>query len=293
MRLTRCQQFYARFVWKGCSSRHIGLSPAIPEQINARDLSLPAFQPLHASSLASLCRVDEELLKSNLKAQPSRYEKMWMAFVPEIQVIRWHIAREEFVVQDLYGNVPQVKGAIVEEPQGRRVWCIWTHALGNSKAENVLQVLRLVDECQGELGRDESPVDHDETKPSDLRTYQIRAIASVLYAAKQEAYEWEMQGVQLWNPTSLTILAVQKLESFAAVIDRETESIASLKWYNDQPGERAVEWIANEKFGWYSRLFTLITYSILAFVIYSSIKTIPLLEDRLTSATDKALHPSP
>lgn len=79
----------------------------------------------------------------------------------------------------------------------------------------------------------------------------VLATASILNMARQEATKWKMQSVRMWNPSPLTLLAAQELEPSAQLIDREEESIASLRWYKDtlKAGDD-VDWIANEKFSW-------------------------------------------
>jgi hypothetical protein len=54
--------------------------------------------------------------------------------------------------------------------------------------------------------------------------------------------------VQMWNPTGLLRRVVEGCGVQSRFVERERESIASLMWYGD--GEKRVEWVANEKFGW-------------------------------------------
>lgn len=52
-----------------------------------------------------------------------------------------------------------------------------------------------------------------------------------------------MKDVQVWNPSSLTMLAAREFEPAAQVIHRDEKSIASLRWHGVDPEERSkVDW---------------------------------------------------
>lgn len=90
---------------------------------------------------------------------------------------------------------------------------------------------------------------HDE----DMEAY-IPAIAALFRFAREEARQWNMADVEIWNPSELTVKAVKSLDPEAEVVHRDKESIASLMWYgerpNDGPVTNYVDWLANEKYGW-------------------------------------------
>ena len=88
-----------------------------------------------------------------------------------------------------------------------------------------------------------------------MRRKYAPSIASLLRLAQREAAEWKMEGAEVWNPTVVTVEAVRMLQPKARVVDRESESIASLRWYGELPQKRGrladfVDWIGNEKYGW-------------------------------------------
>ena len=60
--------------------------------------------------------------------------------------------------------------------------------------------------------------------------WQVLAATSVIQSARLEAAKWGMDDVQLWNPTSLTVLAAKKIDPFAEIVERADDSIASLRW---------------------------------------------------------------
>jgi hypothetical protein len=79
----------------------------------------------------------------------------------------------------------------------------------------------------------------------------VQYVASLLLAAQQEATKFNLSEVQAWNPTPTTAQAAKvAYPGVAAVIDRESQSIASLKWYSSGSPLDEVEWIGNEKYGW-------------------------------------------
>jgi hypothetical protein len=171
--------------------------------------------------------------------------------LPNIETVQWHHAREDFVGIELHDKTPKVKGAIVGTEKGKRVWCFWTRMwYNNNPAEakgNTLHILRLVAE-------DGSWVDtatSRENGDSSDHSHEV-AIAALMAMAQQEAEEWKMEHVEIWNPTAATVKAAQRLHPSAEVVDRDEESIASLQWFpkHDGPIAGKLDWIGNEKYGW-------------------------------------------
>lgn len=171
--------------------------------------------------------------------------KTAVALVPDIETVQWHHAREEFVGQEVHGRVPQVKGAIVGNEVGKRVWCYWTRVWYNEDAAvvkgNTMHILRLVveDDVLGSQRGGESE-------------RHTAAIAALLAFAQREAEAWKTEHVELWSPSTSAVAAAQMLDKTAEVIDRDAESIASLLWYPEREGVAAdhIEWISNEKYAW-------------------------------------------
>lgn len=209
----------------------------------------PVTETLYADDLAELCDVDETLLKSSMENRSSNSSKTQVAFIPDLQTHQWQHAREEFASKELLDKLPDTKGAIATTGQGKRVWCTWTRMFGDTEAANILYILRMVIEDEINSKNDDA-VDQAAIQNKSKREL-VLATASILNMARQEATKWKMQSVRMWNPSPLTLLAAQELEPSAKLIDREEESIASLRWYKDtlKAGDE-VEWIANEKFGW-------------------------------------------
>lgn len=209
----------------------------------------PVTGALYADDLAELCDVDETLLKLSMEIRSSNSSKTQVAFIPDLQTHQWQHAREEFTSKELLDRLPDIKGAIATTGQGKRVWCTWTRIFGDTAAENILYILRMVIEDEINSNNDDA-VDKAAIQ-SKSRRELVLATASILNMARQEATKWNMQSVRMWNPSPITLLAAQELEPSAKLIAREEESIASLRWYKDtlKAGDD-VEWIANEKIGW-------------------------------------------
>lgn len=209
-------------------------------------------EALYADDLAELCDVDETLLKLSMEKLSSRSSKTQIAFIPDLQSHLWQHAREEFASKELLDRLPDAKGAIARTEQGKRVWCIWTRIFGDTEAANILYILRIVIEGEISSKNDDAVADVGQTEiQNKSRRELVLATASILNMARQEANKWKMQSVHMWNPSPLTLQAAQELEPSAQLIDREEESIASLRWYKDtlKVGDD-VEWVANEKFSW-------------------------------------------
>jgi GNAT superfamily N-acetyltransferase len=223
------KSFYAEHGWEPFNSSHISI-PGIPSDVQG----LPDARPLYADDLKDLCAVDERLIRRSLESR-TRGSNIAVALVPDIETIRWHHAREEFVGNELHGKTPKIKGAIVGSEIGKRIWCYWTRMYYNPHEAkgNTLHILRLVVE------------DEQQRDIAD-------AFAALISMAQEEAQEWKMAEVEAWNPSAATVAAAQKLHPAAKVIDRDSESIASLRWYPEHEGKVAdsIDWVGNEKFGW-------------------------------------------
>jgi hypothetical protein len=243
------KQFYNTYGWEPFNSSHISIPTSYLQVPTYASLELPQARPLLASDLPKLCAVDEQLVRSSLKDAPA--DQTFVALLPDIATIRWHHARENFVGQELHGNAPEVKGAIVGTEPGKRIWCYFTRMFYNadpSKSEgNTLHILRIVVEERGLFTWERASAE------VDLSAY-IPAIAALFKAALEEARKWNMAEVEIWNPTEATVKAAQVLAPDAKVIDRDIESIASVMWYGARksPGPVAdeVDWLGNEKYGW-------------------------------------------
>jgi hypothetical protein len=120
----------------------------------------------------------------------------------------------------------------------------------NNPAEskgNTLHILRLVIEDGSWQDATTSRVNGNSVDHS-----HDASVAALLAMAQQEAEEWKMDHVEIWNPTSATVSATQRLHPSAEVVDRDEESIASLQWFPEHDGPMAekIDWVGNEKYGW-------------------------------------------
>lgn len=169
-----------------------------------------------------------------------------VALIPDVATMQWHHAREEFLGPRLCKRFPSSKGALAKTTDGRRAWCIWTRTFGATPDEYVLNVLRLVVE-----GEDSDSWRSAETRGGSERDAAEHAIAAILEAAQLEASHWGMSSAEFWNPSQLTISAAKKIEPSVQIVDRDDESITSLRWHGEPlPAGTKIEWVANEKYAW-------------------------------------------
>lgn len=227
--------------WYPFPSSHIALPP-----VSSQEKSSEA-QYLDAQDLLGLCELDEQWIREAIGRSQSSSARIRVALIPDVKTMQWHHAREEFAGQAMIGRDPESKGAFARTEAGDRVWCIWTRTFGENKAGNILNILRFVIEGDQLFRSDvEEP-----SRPDASEEAKIQAGAAVLRVAQLEAANWNMNGVQLWNPTPLTILAAQAVDPSSQLIYRDKESIASLRWHAVDPRDRhKVDWIGNEKYGW-------------------------------------------
>lgn len=224
------KSFYAGFGWEPYDSAHLSIpatSKAFP--------GLPTVRPLYDADLDELCNLDEEHITKQLEARP-KDSKIAVVLTPDVQTIRWHHARENFVGNELHGRTPEIKGAIVGTEKGKRVWCYWTRMWFNpdpsESKENTFYILRMVAEDEEQDNTD--------------------AIAALLALGQQEAEKWKMEKVEVWNPSAATTAAARKLYNDVEIVERDTESIASLRWHGEleRPVTEVVDWVHIEKYVW-------------------------------------------
>ncbi|KAF2472064.1 uncharacterized protein BDR25DRAFT_333511 [Lindgomyces ingoldianus] len=245
------KKFYAEHGWEPFNSAHVCIPAGVSESLDAN--SLPTVRPLRKEHLAELCKIDEALVRKTLESR-AKNSNTAVALIPDIETIRWHHAREDFVGTELHGKTPDIKGAMVGSEKGKRIWCYWTRMWYNSNpAEakgNTLHILRLVIEDEGRNDWERSGRSHMNGAAPDHN--HDAAIASLLLMAQREAQEWNMEEIEAWNPSSAMMAAAQKLDPNAKVVNRDMESITSLKWFpsHDGPVADSIDWIGNEKYCW-------------------------------------------
>ncbi|CAF9932404.1 hypothetical protein IMSHALPRED_008883 [Imshaugia aleurites] len=231
------KEYYAHLGWHPFPvNTHIELDPfTAPEG--------PSATQLLSGDLERLCEQDEAMIRKELTSASSN-GKARMMLVPDLDHMLWHHKKEEFVCEKLFGKQPRIKGSIVGQP-GNRMWAIWTHRFygdpESTSSENTLYILRLVIENQATIST--SGVEH-----CGVQVEQMRA---VLQAAQDEADQWRLHRVMMWDPTPLVLQLVQRTGIHHRRIEREHEGIASLLWYGEGSGkEDTLDWLGNEKYGW-------------------------------------------
>jgi GNAT superfamily N-acetyltransferase len=218
------KKYYTKFGWVPFPSTHIALPPAAqPHPTSVTKLSCP--------DIAGLCELDEQYIRKRL--ENTKDDKVYVAVIPSHDQMLWHHKREDFVCEKLFNRHPHIKGAMAGEP-GSRIWTIWTRAYYGPfvpESGNSLHLLRLVLE-------DESAT-----------TENAESMKAILQLAQAEAKEWQLDAVDLWNPSAAVKQLVEMTGLENSFVDRQEESIASLMWYGEGNSD-GVEWLANEKYGW-------------------------------------------
>ncbi|KAF6229090.1 hypothetical protein HO133_007204 [Letharia lupina] len=239
------KKFYSKFGWKSFPSSHIALAPMSSESESA----LSGARPLRADDLKELCSWDEQLLRADIARDVPR-KKIRVALIPDLKTMQWHHAREEFAGREMLGREPDIKGAHADCEDSSQVWCIWTRTFGSTEAGNTLNILRFFIDGENDAVRDESEAGDDLTDLKSTDQAKLHGAVAVLHAAQVEAARWEMKDVQIWNPSSLIVLAARQIEPSTKLIHRDDESIASLRWHGEPEERTKVEWVGNEKYAW-------------------------------------------
>ena len=240
------QKFYAQNGWHPFPSRHISLLPIS----DTNPLSYPpGLSLLYTQDLPDLCQQDETMLKEELVRKSHAASGLCrLAFVPAHESMQWFHAREEFFAGETLHRDPEVKGAITTDAEGKRIWCIWVRMFGNQEDGNTLYILRLTGEGVPNIS---DPQAQGSAEGVPATRHKVSAIGLLLQAACIEAARWGMDDVQLWNPSALVLQTAKEILPDIGVVDREKDSIASLRWHGPALDVgMEVEWVANDKFAW-------------------------------------------
>ncbi|KAI5785500.1 hypothetical protein DFH27DRAFT_261031 [Peziza echinospora] len=230
------KRFYSRMGWKPYESTHISLPPAGRDNETPKGVRLLKDEDLKGED--GLCARDVKAALHDFQKRPlADGVDHRVAFVPTYDVMRWHHAREEYVGHHLTGKTPIVKGAIATESQKR--WCIWTRTFNNlDESCKTLYVLRMVDEEEG-------------CREPEKEDGRIDEIAGLLEAAQTQAAIWGLTEVVVWNPSRRVVEAAKRLMGTAVpVVDRDEDSITSLRWTGPDGPDATIQWDLNEKFSW-------------------------------------------
>ncbi|KAI8628968.1 hypothetical protein F5Y19DRAFT_435704 [Xylariaceae sp. FL1651] len=238
--------FYARLGWTpNPTNMHIEFAPQriLNSSISARKIL--------EHDLAALCERDEAMIQAAMTTASPGMQKR-VVILPDIDHMLWHIRKEDFATKHLFGTTPLAKGAIAGPP-GKQVWAIWTHRYyGRPDAaspSNVLYILRLVIEGDDSANKQTSigPMNPDHRLPEG----QAAHLEAVLRAAQNEAAEWQLNCVKLWEPSPWAHKAIASSLIDHTVVEREEDSIASIMWYIDDGHVKTPPvFINNEHYAW-------------------------------------------
>ncbi|KAI4250452.1 MAG: hypothetical protein L6R40_000050 [Gallowayella cf. fulva] len=239
------RRYYAKFGWQpNASNWHMEFPPMnIPWSSIAREIV--------EDDLGGLCQRDEAIIRDAL-AKPTDGVKKRVTILPDVDHMLWHIRKEDFATQKLFGKTPRAKGAIAGPP-GHQVWAIWTHRYymhPNSESPgNVLYILRLV--VEGDDSANRPPSSRDKAFQQEKPERPVESLIAVLHCAQAEAAEWQLNHVKLWEPSPWVQDVITKSNISHRFVEREDDSVASCMWYDDHHGQEAAPvWINNEHYAW-------------------------------------------
>ncbi|KAE8442760.1 hypothetical protein EG329_002848 [Mollisiaceae sp. DMI_Dod_QoI] len=222
-------KYYADVGWKLTSNNtHIEFpAHSSPE--------LDGVKLLQAEDLEQLCEEDEAMIRKSM-AILTAAGRQHMIIVPDHDHMLWHHTKEEFVSQKLFGRIPHVKGIMVDDEPGKRIWAIWTHRFYGdpevTPSGNVLYILRLVIE--------------DLLQDSKMMQAQLKRI---FQSAQAEAAAWNLDVVKLWDPHPRVQRLMRRMDIGHSIVERNEDGIASLLWYGEDE-EGTPVWVSNEKYAW-------------------------------------------
>ena len=238
------KSYYSELGWRPNDSNwHVEFIPRRAQRSSS-------VEEIREKDLAALCEADERMIRAAL-ATPTDSGRDRFIILPDLDHKLWHIRKDDFATKYLFGKIPQLKGAIAGT-RGNRVWAVWTHRYyGQPSIEpsmNVLYILRLV--LEGGESDSMSTVDSDD--PQRIRNKERAAtLKAVLRAALNEAVEWKLDYIKLWEPSSWILSKIVDSHIPHRPVVREEESIASVMMYDKTAAlDRPPVWINNEHYAW-------------------------------------------
>jgi hypothetical protein len=240
------KEYYAKLGWPpNITNSQIELAPKFG--------TWPALaRTITEHDLEDICKRDEVLIRSRL-AVPDNGVTTRFTIIPDTDHMGWHIGKEDFATDYLFGRRPTAKGAIAGPP-GSQIWATWVRRyydrLDAKNPSNVLYILRLVIEIDETATR--LPSDAAKRPAKDVYKTQIELLSAVLQAAQAEAAEWKLNVVKLWDPTPLVMDMLEQMGLECTMRERSSQSIASLLWYDQGGGidKKQPLWVNNEHFAW-------------------------------------------
>lgn len=185
-----------------------------------------------------------------------------VVILPDLDHMLWHIRKEDFATNHIFGKTAVAKGAIAGSP-GKQVWAIWVRRYyghpdhideheEEKNGGNVLYVLRLVVE-----GDETANIHHNKSQsppPKEAYVEQTAAIKAVLRVAQAEAAEWRLNQVRLCEPPPLARSLLEQSSIDADCVERHGRSIAGALWFtgggDDEVAEVTAVWVNNEYYAW-------------------------------------------
>ncbi|KAI0192345.1 hypothetical protein EV127DRAFT_46455 [Xylaria flabelliformis] len=240
------KKYYAKVGWLPNPTNGHFVFPSVA-------MEKPALaQLISESELEALCRRDEAMICETMATPSARRKRV--VILPDFDHMLWHIRKEDFAVNHIFGEKAEAKGAIAGSP-GKQVWAVWARRYYRHPDDeeedvgNVLYILRLVVEGDDTANR---PYDGQLPPVIDAYVDQAAALKAVLQAAQAEAAKWRLGNVQLWEPSPLVQRLLGQIGLDATQVERQEHSIASVLWFmEDGDGvDEAPTWVNNERYAW-------------------------------------------
>ncbi|KAK8076435.1 hypothetical protein PG994_003707 [Apiospora phragmitis] len=246
------KRYYTRLGW--LPNRRNGHFVFPPVKMEKKSALLAHLIP--ESEVEELCLRDEVMVRKAMATpSPSTTQKR-VVILPDLDHMLWHIRKEDFATDHIFGKKAEAKGAIAGSP-GKQVWALWVRRYYNhphhpceEEGGNVLYILRLV--VEGDSTANKPREAQSPLTSTDAYAGQAAALQAVLQVAQAEAVAWRLDHVHLWEPSPLVRSLLGQSDLDATWVERHENNIASALWFMD--GGNTVEedpvWINNEYYAW-------------------------------------------
>ncbi|KAL2063549.1 hypothetical protein VTL71DRAFT_5354 [Oculimacula yallundae] len=182
------EDFYSKNGWTPVSASELSLHIQSPfSKTNSEQFRLPPTGTLHAKDVSLLCERDIAALRSEISQRKILEGEIVIAVLPTAELVGWLHGRAEFFGFNLFGKIPQNKGAIC----GKDSWIFWHHDF----RKRCLYIQRM------------RSFEQDEK-------LKIRCLAALLTAACLEAGNWGLSFLVTWDTSTQLQQASTLLQSY-------------------------------------------------------------------------------
>ncbi|KAI0478268.1 hypothetical protein F4859DRAFT_479180 [Xylaria cf. heliscus] len=223
---TSIGDFYVRRGWKKISAHQAALSWPVDFSPTGDRGHLPETRALSRAEIPQLCNPDIRDVEKQIEYMMPQPGESYVCVLPTANLITWLHDRADFMSTKINGSSLQNYGSICESDES---WLYWFHDFRKQQ----LAVQRIREPMEGGISSS--------------------ALAAMLLDAIEEARLWNLPKVILWEPDTVLLNAISRLEEDfnikSEIGERLNSSIPSLRWRHADETSETI-FLFNEFYTW-------------------------------------------